>query len=1258
MKRLTSIGVVLLVACGGLWAQELPPSRLICGFDKQADLARIEFMGEGALVTDAKVVTQGAAALKLSVTAVKGARGIEITGTRLKGWEKYRWALVDVHNLGDRPSPIAVRFDDARSRNYQTRCTTEGEVIRPGTNTIRIPLEALKRQNGDAFDVSTLSRVVVYVWQPKHDFDMVIDNLRLEGPLAPEAIVKAAPPKLVCGFEDETDLARVEITGTKTFVDDAKHVMQGKSALKLSVKGGEGSIIVELIGDRLKGWDKYEAVAFDVYNLTQRRLPLGVRLDDAESTDYQTRCTLEDLALRPGANTIRVKLDDLVRQNGDALDVSTLKRLVVFIWKPEEDTDVVIDNLRLTGGTVVTAKRTRGKGPRLVTGFEDADDIRKMEFEGSEASLTMQPERVTEGKSALAVTFSKTSPWPGFRIVEPRLLSGWTGYDQLTMDVFNLSEKKLTITFRFDDAKTNRYEMRAHATALLQPGKNTTVVLLKALRRENGQPFDLSSLKAVVPHLGRNTEDVHLIFDNWQLRVDAGATIDIPNAHLFDFGGDATVTFPGFVKVTNKTRFSAAKGYGFVSTRGLSGSGRAMPDDLAGDYVAAKDLRFRVKVPNGKYIVYTSVADVTEGYALRIGSGDSFVDIAQTPPKPWSTDGLYRDINEDHYPGKDLWQVYIAPEHPTRNDLIIVRNGQIDVTGNAKLSSLVVCPIAQVDKMKPIRAKILKDRKAQFTRDYCTIEIPKSRAPEPTPTPAQTASGMIVFTPHRMKTVYPTTRPTTRTTRTGLTLSAAKAQREQATFAVYPLRKFNRCNAVVSDLTGPADAVISAANVDVRLTRYMERPAGGGTYTPKPTQLVKRATTLYPKFTRQYWVIVDVPADATPGTYRGTVSLEGTTVKVPVRLEVYPFTLPTKSGCTFAFYCSKPFGAGKLAGSGRTFEQALEAEIIDMKQHGLNSMQVPLPGMRGVANDRIRLDWKELEIYVKLMKKHGLCADNPVMWYALSFGRFLMRRAGPEYSPRFNRILKNTIAEADKWWKDRGFEMLWWVVDEPREQAINPWNRNLDGTMKYLKLYREVPGVKTSVTPMGDSSHGVDYTPMIPMQDIIQTHPWARSAKSIAEAQKPGPPILWFYNAGTDRLSYGMYVWKMKATGRWQWHYQWPDTSWHPFRGRHWAAVYPSPDGPVPTVAYEHVAMGIIDYKYIELLERTIAEAKRKRIPARSAEKLLEEIETGIPQWPVKGLADGTDVGSAYEGGVNAQLDVWRNKLAKEIITLNAALKR
>ena len=80
--------------------------------------------------------------------------------------------------------------------------------------------------------------------------------------------------------------------------------------------------------------------------------------------------------------------------------------------------------------------------------------------------------------------------------------------------------------------------------------------------------------------------------------------------------------------------------------------------------------------------------------------------------------------------------------------------------------------------------------------------------------------------------------------------------------------------------------------------------------------------------------------------------------------------------------------------------------------------------------------------------------------------------------------------------------MLSYVVDEPREQEINEWNRNMAGTLFYLKLANELGGWPSTVTTMADSENGIDYLPILEAEDVVQPHPGERDAKSVAYAKK------------------------------------------------------------------------------------------------------------------------------------------------------------
>ncbi len=894
---------------------------------------------------------------------------------------------------------------------------------------------------------------------------------------------------------------------------------------------------------------------------------------------------------------------------------------------------------------------------QLICGFDSRADLAGITF-STGYTLVTDKQLVTHGVAAIKLKFVKGVGWPGFTITGARL-RGWQDYDLLVMDVRNLSDKRFGLTMRFDDAGTRNYETRAHFGKTLRPGATTIRVPLKLLKRENGKPFNVATLRRFIVFTGTRKSDSEIVFDNLRLENEEAAPAAVPGAHMFDFGSATSMAFPGFVKVTPKDEYRAERGYGFTSAAKLNATNSVLPDNLLGDYVHASSLSFRVEVPNGIYRVHVSAFHPDRAYSVRIGTA---VLAKRDAPKLWSADGLYRGIGDDYYPGKDMWKSYVEPDYPTHEATVTVTGGKLEVVClDARLAALVIYRARHAGRMKPVLAEVLKRRREQFTRDYCTIEIPQPNTPPPRPTAAEKTSGYMIFFPRITDTILPTTLPTGYRRTGKLKPAAARGQRVSATFAVCPIRAFKQFQVRLSNLKGPDGRVLNSRNLQIRLVRYFERKVDEGTYVPKPTQLVKRDVPLHPGFTRQYWLTVDVPTGAKPGTYAGNVILltaDGVTSRIPIELTVYPFMLSAHSKVSFAFYYHSPFGKKHLAAKGVDLTEALEPEIIDMKRHGLNTMQLPLPRIVRLGPDRIQLDFSGLETYVALMKKHDFGVKHCPQMFTINLANYLKRRNLTEFSERFNRVLSNTLADIDRWFKTRRMEVLLCLVDEPREQALNPWNRNRRDTIEYLKLARKIPNVKTTITVMADESHGVSYLPMVPLMDVIQTHPWARSEKIIEMARRTGKPVLHAFNAGTDRLSYGFGVWKLKALGRWQWHYQWPDTSYHPFRGYHWAVAYPSPKGPVPTVAYEQVAAGITDYRYVEMLEGLIEQADRRGIKADDAKRLLKEIDAGVPRWPVRGLADGTDVGEAYVGEVNLKLEGWRERLAEEIITLSEALKR
>ncbi|MFO7947198.1 MAG: hypothetical protein R6V19_10305 [Armatimonadota bacterium] len=319
---------------------------------------------------------------------------------------------------------------------------------------------------------------------------------------------------------------------------------------------------------------------------------------------------------------------------------------------------------------------------RLIYGFEAKGEIAEIEPSGLAASLTGQAEQVTQGRSALAGTFrAGESAWPGFRL-HRRRLRGWDRFDLLTLDVTNLSGKPVSLSFRFDDARTRSYETRAHASKLLRPGRNTIAIPLKSLRRENREPFDVGSLRRVIIFMSRPEKDVPLVVDNIRLAEEVTVEIDVPNAHLFDFSAEGGMLFPGFVKVIPSTKYDARRKHGFVSTRRLNGSGGRFPDTLAGDAVCYQTpewgrtpFTFRVNLPNGRYRVgYIVTATRFRDHRVQVEDHDD--QVTWSAKELFSEKGIYFGLNDDYSPGKDLWKSYVEPAWPWRWAEVVVADGR------------------------------------------------------------------------------------------------------------------------------------------------------------------------------------------------------------------------------------------------------------------------------------------------------------------------------------------------------------------------------------------------------------------------------------------------------------------------------------------------------------------------------------------------------------------------------------------------------
>jgi hypothetical protein len=506
--------------------------------------------------------------------------------------------------------------------------------------------------------------------------------------------------------------------------------------------------------------------------------------------------------------------------------------------------------------------------------------------------------------------------------------------------------------------------------------------------------------------------------------------------------------------------------------------------------------------------------------------------------------------------------------------------------------------------------------------------------PAPTPTDEQQRAGYIVFSRNYLEEVYYNSNPRPAEIGAELRLFATPGEYEPVTFAVKPLAALSGATVTCTELKTEAGATLPREIVDVRFVRQLARGVRSFVWMPGPEALEPFDRLDLPAGrTTLFWLTVHVPPTAAPGRYTGSVSFQADNAPataLALSVVVLPFRLLDDPETQFGWY----YGSSKPA--------TLRAELEDMRAHGFNAVTLPSPTVTRIGGGAgPEVDFSAWDQYARLLAEVGLTGVHQagIDHVTQALARAGIQELSPEFSAPFVAAMRR-----HKEWLDAhpNFRVLFVIYDEPRESLLNPWNRNFEQTVAYLKLCRQVPGLTISVNPMGDSGGSVDYTPFAGLVDVLNTHAWEGSARLIAETLRLNR-TLWVYNNGYSRLAWGFSLWKLKARGNWQWAYFGAGSS-DPYSpipvggsenpgesntGR--GPTYCFPDRIIPTPRYEWVREGIDDYRYLYTLDQRLKAAKGQ-VPqqvAQEAQALFDEIEQVAPQYPATGLQTGAEAGGS-----------------------------
>jgi len=845
----------------------------------------------------------------------------------------------------------------------------------------------------------------------------------------------------------------------------------------------------------------------------------------------------------------------------------------------------------------------------------------------------------SKGYGSLAFDLDAGRTYPGIKLTAPRGRAfSWPTDADLRFDLFNPQNHPVTLYLRIDSLDKEGRALRSTEDFSARPGPNRIRLPLRDFGRGRLNPARVTRLIlfAIEPK-----KTLRLYLD--QLRLETAPEVEIPvdNAFLFDFGPKGSPVMPGFVRVTPQDVLSSDKPFGFSTPPARAGTAAYNIDSLSDDYVYTpyrKRTEFCVRLPNGRYAV---------GLFLRA------FDSLDLPAWPWSvlangklkkkrgvsalsfysTKGYYRGFEVDYGPDTDVWEEFAGDNVPFYSFQAAVNDGVLRVTfDSCSIYAMMVWPAQQADWGERLVRQVEQMRKNEFYEYNFWLR----RAAKATP-----SAEAVLMPVSYLKAVGPDFVPPGKTGPAACSVSAAPGEYEPVALAFRAPVEYKNISARATDFVGGA-GVIKASAADICLAKLF--PKGEhGVYELIPTMLEPvGGQTLRPNITREFWVDICVPDDASPGDYKGEITIESEgrqSLTVGITITVRPFRLPDDVPVSYAMYYGKP---SSFKGHYRRFykgygkwEQVVGAEMQNMREHGFNTLSIWGPRCF-VREGALQLDFAARDRLLKLCRKHGLALRHPVDTRVIDCAYSLIRQGLKEFSPEFNKAYLDVCRRVVAWAEKNDLPMLLYVVDEPRETGLNWWNRNLEDTLKYLDLLKSVPNARTYIPITGDENNGVDYSILADKLDVVATHPTKSCRKLMARAGK-----LCLYNAGQDRLSWGFYVWKSGAVGRREWGYQWINQPYNPLDGGNWAIAYPSPHGLLPTVGEKRIREGIDDYRYIYALETVMAQAQAAGRDISAASDLLGAIRKSLPDY----LNPATE----RTRDLDYELDEWRERIAAEI---------
>ncbi|MFA6101096.1 MAG: sugar-binding protein [Victivallaceae bacterium] len=534
-----------------------------------------------------------------------------------------------------------------------------------------------------------------------------------------------------------------------------------------------------------------------------------------------------------------------------------------------------------------------------------------------------------------------------------------------------------------------------------------------------------------------------------------------------------------------------------------------------------------------------------------------------------------------------------------------------------------------------------------------------------------------------------------------LSLCASLNEYAPATFHIYALKELKDAKISVTDLKS-GEKIIPGSEIDLRIVKCWKQrdiiDAKKAVVIPEllvkddrielkgylsSMPLTSYAVADIPVNTsKQIWITVKTSDSTLPGNYTGYIIIKpanGPETQLELSLEVMPIKLLPPNKSYAIYYTGSSFGlpwyVPKIYPDIKTWEEQCRKDLADIRAHGFQSVTTFAPISGSGKSGKLVLDLANLEKSLQFHKEAGLTGFTTYLqMYSMIDGKTLRYQdycKTEEERKLFYYTMEKVVVETEALIKKRFdgvIRLFYYGIDEAsRDPQKSPY-KNLAPDYavgvckKIFEAIRRGGGLTTAAAYRSIAYGGFDVLgPLndLPVYNYGSVYPGVSPEEIRKEAEsKKGAYSYWQCweeNPRQNRLLSGFMLWKSGFTGIM------PYCAWFAsgsgndpydeFSGKlaekNMYCVYPSLQGPIPTLQWEALREGINDVRYLTTLAELIKQEKNPQ-KAQKAQDVIDKILNRITLNISEALFDISE----------NDLCVFRMQIAQAIMELSESKKK